>query len=157
MFESFYNCIYLLSGALELVTQNWTCQCQNRYGFSSTACDQVMEQTFNRDSKTKGRITGFTLSRSAVQRWILSQSERGSITNKCHWLGLQNIRNMMGQVRVVSQFFNAHPKRFAVLNEEIESLLPDKDHKHLLDVCRTRWIARIDGLGVFVEVYEAVV
>ena len=50
------------------------------------ACDQVMEQTFNRDSKTKGGITGFSLNRSAVKRWILSQSERGSITRQCHEL-----------------------------------------------------------------------
>jgi hypothetical protein len=46
----------------------------------------VMEQTFNRDSKTKDGITGFSLNRSAVQRWILSQSERGSITCQCHSL-----------------------------------------------------------------------
>ena len=62
------------------------CQRQKRYGFSLTACDQVMEQAFNRDSKTKGGITGFTLNRSAVQRWILSQSERGPITRECHSL-----------------------------------------------------------------------
>ena len=43
-----------------------------------------MEQTFNRDSKTKGGIVGFTLNRTAVKRWILAQSERGSITRQCH-------------------------------------------------------------------------
>ena len=53
-------------------------------GFSFTACDQTMEQTFNRDSKTKGGIVGFTLNRTAVKRWILAQSERGSITRQCY-------------------------------------------------------------------------
>eukprot|EP00794_Sanderia_malayensis_P001845 gene1845-2078_t len=60
--------------ALPGIKANWTCQRQGRYGFSSIACDQVMEQTFNRDSKTKGGLTGFTLNKSAVQRWILAQS-----------------------------------------------------------------------------------
>ena len=70
----------------------WTGQRQQRYGFSSTACDQVMEQTFNKDSKTKGGITGFSLNKNAVKRWILSQSGRGSITRQCHSLaGLDTI------------------------------------------------------------------
>lgn len=43
-----------------------------------------MEQTFNRDSKTKGGIVGFTLNRPAVKRWISAQSERGSITRQCY-------------------------------------------------------------------------
>ena len=43
-----------------------------------------MEQTFNRDSKTKGGIVGFTLNRTAVRRWILAQPERGSITRQCY-------------------------------------------------------------------------
>ena len=73
---------FIFKGALESDKETWACQRQKRYGFSSTACDQVMKQTFNRDSKTKGGITRFTLNRSAAQRWILSQSERGSITRQ---------------------------------------------------------------------------
>ena len=72
--------------ALPGIKANWTCQRQQKHGFSSSACDQVMEQTFNRDSKTKGGLTGFTLNKSAVQRWILAQSERGSITRQCYSL-----------------------------------------------------------------------
>ena len=52
----------------------------------SSACDQVIEQTSNRNSRTKGGLTGFTLNRSAVQRWILAQSERGSMTRQCYSL-----------------------------------------------------------------------
>lgn len=80
-----FNIIYH-PGALASVKENWTCQQQQMYGFSATPCDQTMEQTFNRDSKTKGGITGFTLNRKAVQRWILSQAERGAITNQCYEL-----------------------------------------------------------------------
>ena len=62
--------------------ENWTSQRQDCHGFSSTACDQTMEQTFDRDSKTKGGINGFTLNRAAVKRWILAQSGRGSMTKQ---------------------------------------------------------------------------
>ena len=67
------------------------------------------------------------------------------------------MRNMMCHVKAVIQFFNMHPKRFEVLNERITTLLQNARHSHLLDVCQTRWLARIHGLGVFMEVFEAVV
>ncbi|MGH0158071.1 UNVERIFIED_CONTAM: hypothetical protein FKN15_071785 [Acipenser sinensis] len=46
-----------------------------------TACDQVLEQTCNCDCKMAGGITGVTLNYSAVNRWILSQSERAAIAH----------------------------------------------------------------------------
>ena len=70
---------------------------------------------------------------------------------------IQMVKNMMGHVRVVSQFFNVHPKRFALLCEKIKSLLPESKHSNLIDVCRTRWVARIDGLDIFIELFEPIV
>ena len=67
------------------------------------------------------------------------------------------VHNMMGHVRVVSEFFNVHPKHFALLSEKIHHLLPSAGHKALIDVCRTRWVARIDGLSVFIQGFIAVV
>ncbi|KAJ8030514.1 hypothetical protein HOLleu_26961 [Holothuria leucospilota] len=61
----------------------WTVQRQDRYSFSSIACDQAIEQTCNRDCKTRGGITLFTLNPGAVQRWILSQPERSAIARQC--------------------------------------------------------------------------
>lgn len=55
-------------------------QQQTNYGFSKTACDQVIEQTINRDSKTKGSLTGITQKREAVQRWVLSHHCRAAIS-----------------------------------------------------------------------------
>ena len=51
-------------------------------GLSSTACDQVMEQTYNQDSKVRGGLVGFTLNKSAVQRRIMAQADRGAITRE---------------------------------------------------------------------------
>ena len=63
----------------------------------------------------------------------------------------------MGHVRVVSLFFNSSPKRFDLLTKTMKELLPNANHTHLFDVCRTRWIGRIDGLDVFVEIFRAIV
>ncbi|XP_061913285.1 uncharacterized protein LOC133656293 isoform X2 [Entelurus aequoreus] len=65
------------------VKGQWTVQRQSAHGFASIACDQAIEQTCNRDSKTKGGWTGITLNRAAVSRWILSQHERAAIARQC--------------------------------------------------------------------------
>lgn len=70
-------------GSAEQLEKNWTVQRQTSYGFSSIACDQVIEQTANRDAKTAGGIIGNTLNRGAVHRWLLSQSERTAIARQC--------------------------------------------------------------------------
>jgi hypothetical protein len=53
------------------------------HGFAQVECDITIEQTFNRDSKTKGGLTGFTQNKAAVHRWILSQPARAFITKEC--------------------------------------------------------------------------
>lgn len=65
------------------VKGQWTVQRQSVHGFASIACDQAIEQTCNRDSKTKGGWTGLTQNRAAVYRWILSQHERAAIARQC--------------------------------------------------------------------------
>ncbi|KAJ8039232.1 hypothetical protein HOLleu_16882 [Holothuria leucospilota] len=58
----------------QLLNGEFTVQRQSRFGFSQVACDQTIEQTCNRDTKTKGRLT---------DRWILSSHERAEITREC--------------------------------------------------------------------------
>ena len=45
--------------------------------------DQVIEQTANRDSKTKGGLRGITKNRNAVHRWMLSHHLRAQISLSC--------------------------------------------------------------------------
>lgn len=40
---------------------SWTVQRQNQHPFASIACDQAIEQTLNRATKTSGGLTGITL------------------------------------------------------------------------------------------------
>lgn len=51
--------------------------------FSQVAVDQTIEQTVNRDTKSKGGIGGFSSNRGAVQRWLLTSHERVAITLAC--------------------------------------------------------------------------
>ena len=69
-----------------MIRGKWTVQRNEKYGFSSIACDQAIEQTINRDAKTEGGIRGITMNQQAVLRWILAQSERCAITRQCEYL-----------------------------------------------------------------------
>ena len=45
----------------QLFEANFAVQQSNSVGFSQTPVDQTIEETFNRDTKTKGEIIGFSL------------------------------------------------------------------------------------------------
>lgn len=55
----------------------------NNSSFSRVPVDQTIEQTVNRDTKTKGGIIGFSVSNGSVQRWLLTFHERAAITQAC--------------------------------------------------------------------------
>ena len=75
------------------------------------------------------------------------------VASSCH---IELIRDMMDNVRTVSNFFNDSPKRTLVLKEKINELMPTESRQKLLNVCHTRWIARIDGLKIFRNCYVAI-
>ena len=77
-----YNVNSCLGASAEMELQ-WTVQRQQNHGFSLIACDQTIEQTCNRDSKTKGGIVGLTQNRGAINRWILAQADRSAVTRNC--------------------------------------------------------------------------
>ena len=64
---------------------------------------------------------------------------------------------MMGVVDRVYVFFAAHPKRQRALEKVISETQPDSSVKKLKDLCRTRWIQRIDSLQVFQSLHISVV
>lgn len=51
--------------------------------FSQTPMDQTLEQTLNKNSKTKGGTIGFSINKSAVHRWIKSFADRAEIQSVC--------------------------------------------------------------------------
>ena len=66
------------------------------------------------------------------------------------------VRNMIGVVNRISIFFSAHPKRQRKLEEAIDSTQPQSSIHKLKDLCRTRWIERIDALDRFKTLYPSI-
>ena len=44
-------------------------------GLTQTTVDQTLEQTLNKETKSKGGIIGFSLNKGVVQRWVLTAHE----------------------------------------------------------------------------------
>ena len=70
---------------------------------------------------------------------------------------IQEISSMLEHVREVTQFFNSQPKHCDLLCSKITVLLPSARHSCLVDFCRTRWVARLDALEIFIEAFRAIV
>ena len=51
--------------------------------FAKIPVDQTIEQTFNRESKTPGGITGFSHNPGAVERWVLTAHESTKAARAC--------------------------------------------------------------------------
>lgn len=70
---------------------------------------------------------------------------------------VQQIHNAMGVVTKVAFFFENSPKRQAALEEKISQTEQPNRKKHLIDLCRTRWIHRHEAFENFVQLFEVVV
>ena len=72
-------------------------------------------------------------------------------------LHITSVRNMMGVVDRVYVFFAAHPKRQRALEDAIAEIQPESSVTKVKDLCRTRWIQRIDALQIFRSLHMSVV
>ncbi|XP_047130019.2 52 kDa repressor of the inhibitor of the protein kinase-like [Hydra vulgaris] len=64
---------------------------------------------------------------------------------------IQQVKNLLEQVKDITYFFNFSPKRSNCLKKY---LLPGQ--AKLIDTCRTRWVQKLRGLDVFFDNYSAV-
>ena len=71
---------------MTVLAEDFVVQRQDRYGFAQIACNMAIEQTCNRDSKTKGGIKGLTLKKRAVNRRLLSHHQRAAIMKECKFM-----------------------------------------------------------------------
>lgn len=72
-------------------------------------------------------------------------------------LELTSVRNMMGVVGRVYQFFAAHPKRQRALEKAISDCQSSSTAHKLKDMCRTRWVQRIDAIEIFISLHQSIV
>ena len=64
---------------------------------------------------------------------------------------------MMGTVEKVSAFYAAHPKRQRALEKAISDTQPESSVQKLKDLCRTRWVQRLDALETFQTLHPSIV
>ena len=63
----------------------------------------------------------------------------------------------MGVISKVALFFENSPKRQTALEEKIAETEQPNKKRHLLNLCRTRWIHRHEAFENFGQLYEVVV
>ncbi|XP_057299422.1 52 kDa repressor of the inhibitor of the protein kinase-like [Hydractinia symbiolongicarpus] len=66
------------------------------------------------------------------------------------------VADMMSQFQAVALFFYCSPVRTHVLKGVIEAVSPEIVHSVVLNICRTRWVARLDGLDSFCDLLPSV-
>ena len=105
-----------------------------------------------------GRLSGASTRIKALQNKAVFVHWNSHILNLCIAACClqQVVRNMMDQVRVTSEFFNFSPKRSRFLQTIIKEDIPDAKHKILINVCRTRWVKRIDLFVAIVRCLEVI-
>ena len=63
--------------------------------FAQVAADLAIEQSINRATKTQGGVIGISRSPAAIQRWVLTAHDRGTIADAClEHCGLDNNAEM---------------------------------------------------------------
>ena len=72
-------------------------------------------------------------------------------------LEVTSVRNMMAVVGRVYQFFSAHPKHQGAFEKAVSERQPSSSSRKLKDMCRTRWLQRIDAADIFMRLYLSVV
>ena len=60
-----------------------------------------------------------------------------------------------GQDKGNEQFFHASEARQKQLENNVNKYCAKVNRSKLLDVCRTRWVARIDGMALFVSLFQS--
>ena len=69
---------------------------------------------------------------------------------------IQPVHNMMANVTKVNDYFDKSPKRMQFFQRNLKESLPEVQYTRIKDVCRTRWVERIDGLDRFEEIFGVI-
>ncbi|XP_065664828.1 52 kDa repressor of the inhibitor of the protein kinase-like [Hydra vulgaris] len=94
------------------------------------------------------------LNNKALYTHCFSHRLNLAVCNSCK---VQFLCNAMNHIKEVSYYFNLSIKRNSILETMVSEHCLDKKKTKLRDVCRTRWLERIDGLDTFQELYVPIV
>ena len=67
------------------------------------------------------------------------------------------VRNASGAISEIAKFFNYSPKRQHFFEHVIDAESPKETKSKLKDLCKTRWVQRIDSYTVFYDLYSCII
>ena len=70
---------------------------------------------------------------------------------------IPQIRNVNGTISEIAKFFKYSPKRQRFFEHVICSVSPKEKRVKLKDLCRTRWVERINSYLVFYDLYPSII
>ncbi|XP_065645774.1 52 kDa repressor of the inhibitor of the protein kinase-like [Hydra vulgaris] len=149
----FLHCKYGLSGEALCKT---ILLCLKDYSLDISNC---RGQGYDGAGSVVGHIKGLAkrikdYNDKAVYTHCFSHRLNLSVANSCK---LQEVRNMMEQVKQLSYFFNFSESRQNLLEAAITKYYPSATKKKLIDACPTRWVERITGLDDFKSLFVPIV
>ena len=150
--ERFIRFILCDSGLTGKALSDKIVYCLSDFGLDLKYCrGQCYDGAGNMAGKTKGAAARIMQQNSlTLYTHCASHNLNLCVASSCK---VQSVKNMMENVRVISDFFNNSPKRQQLLEAMIKEHLPDIKQSTLIDVCRKRWVRRIDGLSKFCEMH----
>lgn len=79
------------------------------------------------------------------------------VASSCQTCEEQSIRNMLDSIKKTSDIFKHSAKKEFLFGRTISEELPTETRRKLMDVCRTRWILRLDGMQRFQEFLSPII
>ena len=130
----------------------------NFVGDQGLSMDDCHGQGYDGAGNMAGKLSGVAACIQGTHEKAIYVHCNSHILNLCVALccSIPFVRDMMDNVRSISNFFNDSPKRTQILTRIIREVYPEERQVKLLNVCRTRWVARIDGLKIFRSCYLAI-
>ena len=130
----------------------------NFVGDQGLSMDDCRSQGYDGAGNMAGKLSGVAARIQGTHEKAIYVHCNSHILNLCVALccSIPFVRDMMDNVRSISNFFNDSPKRTQILTRIIREVYGEERQVKLLNVCRTRWVARIDELKIFRSCYLAI-
>ena len=130
-------------------------------GFVTTHLDplKMRGQDYDGGGNMSGKTNGAAARITTVYRLALYTHCASHCLNLAVVASIEepSVRNMIGILNRVSIFFSAHPKRQKKLEEAIHNTQPESKVVNLKDLCRTRWLERIDAVDRMKRLHSSIV
>ena len=148
-FIAFLHCKYGLSGAQ---LAKLLLDALNDLTLSIEDC---RGQGYDRAGSVAGSINGLSAHILRLNNKALYTHSHRLNLSVCDSLKITEVTTMLKQVNDVSHFINSSQTRSIPFEDYIKTHSSDTETRktHLSDICRTRWVERVEGMDTFTELF----